>query len=192
MMNLKSTNKELARYENSRGSESSLSILRRHTSCRVKQQRLRNVSFADESNLKIIKRIPKIYSADIWYTVNDMNKFRTQIFACPELRLKVKLKSARCHNHMRRVLLEHRINGSIKAKKVTSTRNLLNLSNVSMRSSMKPRETAMINATKLESEVIADQSVINPTISGACFGPRRHWIFDYYMGSLIDTLCTVI
>jgi len=193
---LNSAKKDYTCLRHASKSEPSLNTSDRQTSYHVTQQRLRKVSFGDKLTLKIIKRIPKIYATDIWYTANDMVEFRTRVLNCNELRLKVKIKSARCQNHMRRVLLEYRINRGHEGKKATTrcvtTRNSLNLSSISIRSSKKPREAAIKNATALEKEIIADQSFFNPTISSACFGPSRRWVFDYYLGSLIDTLCTVI
>lgn len=192
----KSTNKERTRYRNTSKNEISSIISNGQTLYRARQQRFRKVSFADKLTLKIIKRIPKIYTKDIWYTANDMDKFRTRVLNSEELRLKVRLKSARCRNHMRRVLLEYRISRGHKEKKVTTqhvtTRNCLNLSNFSQRSSEKQKEAAMENATNLEKEIMVDQSFLNPTISSACFGRSHRWVFDYYLGSLIDTLCTII
>ena len=166
------------------------------TSCREKNQRLRKVSFAEKVMIKIVDRIPKIYAMDTWYTAHDMDNFRAMVLNCKELQLRVKLKSARSYNHMRRVLLEYRANRAQKGNKAISsrvaTRNPRDLSIVSSKSSKKPREEAIKNAIKLEKEIIADQSFLNPTISSACAGSSHRWVLDYYLGYLIDTLCTVI
>ena len=159
------------------------------------QKRLRRVSFADEPTLKKFKRIPKVYAIDVWYNARDMERFRSKVLNNEELRLKVKLKSARCHSHMRRVLLEYRVNHMKGATtKCIAARNSLNLCDVSMNSSRKPREAAIKIAAKLEKDIIGDQpaSACNPTVSSVCFGPTYRWAFDYYLGSYIDTLCTVM
>jgi len=154
----------------------------------------RKVSFADEITVKPIKRIPKIYATDLWYTAIDMSRFRMDVLKCKDLRSKAKLKSARCHIHMRHVLLEHRVSrgGIGKETAYTSiTRNSQNLSSVSMKSSKKPKARAIKYANRLEQEIVQEQSFFNPQIS-SCFGASHRWVFDYYLGSMIDTLCTVM
>jgi hypothetical protein len=194
---LKPAKKEHTRHRTASESESSSNISNWQTSYRTTQQHLRKVSFADEFVVKTIQRIPKAYANDIWYAANEFDNFRTKVLNCKELRLKMKLKSARCRNHMRRVLLEYRINLDLerKEKKTTTrcdvTRNSLNLSSLSMRCSKKSKEVAIKNAKKLEKEIIADQMLLNPTISN-CFGPSHRWVIEYYFGYFIDTLCTAI
>mmetsp|Transcript_10630 Transcript_10630/g.25178 ORF Transcript_10630/g.25178 Transcript_10630/m.25178 type:complete len:247 (-) Transcript_10630:8-748(-) len=154
----------------------------------------RNVSFARFLTVKRIRKIPQKYAKDVWYTGGEMQKFRMEVLNCKDLRFKVKLKSARCHNHMRRVLLAHRVHKRCSRSKGRSThpkqKDLENLSNISMQSSMKPREIAINTATLLEREIVDDQSVVNRRISSACFGFNHRWVFDYYLGLVIDNLCT--
>ena len=149
----------------------------------------RNVFFADEITVKKIKRIPRVFAKDIWYTAPDMSRFRMDVLNSEDLRLHVKLKSARCHNHMRRVLLEHRISQGGKA---TTTCVAKRISSVSIKSSKKPKEAAVNAANKLEQEIIDEQSFLNPRISTTCFGFSQRWVFDYYLGSMIDNLCSVL
>jgi hypothetical protein len=166
------------------------------------QQHLQKVSFADKFAVKIIKRIPKAYAVDVWYAAKDFDNFRTEVLSRRDLLLKMKLKSARCRNHMRRVLLEYRINLDLALKEnATASRrvalrnaskNSLNLSSLSMRCSKKSKELAIKNASNLEREIIADQMILNSTISNACLGPTHRWIIDYYFGCFIDTLCASI
>jgi len=193
-MRFKSTKKGQTRHVRDANRCESLLITdtsNRQLSSRTSQQRPRKVFFADEITVKSIKRIPKCYATDIWYKAIDMDRFRMDVLNCKELRFEVKLKSARSHNHMRRVLVEHR---GRKGKQTTTcaiTRNSHNLSSVSMKSSKKPKEVAIKRANSLEQEVVDGQSFMNPRIS-SCFGPSHRWVFDYYLGSMIDTLCTVI
>ena len=192
---LTSAKKQHTQYSSVSNSEFSLNISTRQTSY-CAEECLRKVSFAEKVTLKIFNRIPKVYAYDIWYTANDMDNFRTKVLNCKQQQLKVKLKSARCHNHMRRVLLEYRINRAQKGNNTITScvnaRNPRDLSIVAMSSSRKPREVAMKNAKKLEKEIIANQSLQSSTISSDCFGPRHHRAFDYYLGYLIDSLCVVI
>ena len=154
------------------------------------------VRFADEVTVKPIRRISRNRAKKVWYTAEDMDEFRMDVLQCKELRCKLRLKSARCHNHKRRVLLEHEVSrerdGRKRTKSRTTTRNALNLSNVSIESSRKPRLTAINDAIRLEEEIVAEQSFIHPQVSSVCFGPSHRWVFDYYVGSFIDTLCTVM
>ena len=161
---------------------------------RAPQKRHRRVSFDEQLTLALIKRIPVAYKNEIWNTANELVTFRTKVLDCKELNLKMKLKSARARNHSRRVLLQYRTD--IVSKKMAASRSiamrcLINLKNVSAKSSEKTREVAIENANQLERELVSDQSYLNPTISSACFGQGQRWAFDYYLGSMIDTLCTV-
>mmetsp|Transcript_6401 Transcript_6401/g.13624 ORF Transcript_6401/g.13624 Transcript_6401/m.13624 type:complete len:240 (+) Transcript_6401:198-917(+) len=149
----------------------------------------RNVFFADEITVKKIKRIPRAFAKDVWYTAPDMSRFRMDVLNSEDLRLHVKLKSARCHNHMRRVLLEHRISQGGKA---TTTSVAKRISSVSIKSSEKPKEAAVNAANKLEQEIIDEQSYLNPKLSTTCFGFSQRWVFDYYLGSMIDNVCPAI
>jgi len=199
---LKSAKKDHTSPRTASNSESSSNISKEQISYWTTQQHLQKVSFADKFAVKIIKRIPKAYAVDVWYAAKDFVNFRTEVLSCRDFLPKMKLKSARCRNHMRRVLLEYRIHLDLALKEnVTASRsvalrnaskNSLNLSSLSMRCSKKSKEAAIRNATKLEKEIIADQMILNPTISNACIGPTNRWIIEYYFGCFIDTLCTAI
>lgn len=199
---VKSAKKEHTSHRSASNSESSSNIVHQKMSYWTTQQHLQKVSFADKFAVKIIKRIPKAYAVDVWYAAKDFDNFRTEVLSRRDLLLKMKLKSARCRNHMRRVLLEYRINLDLALKEnATASRrvalrniskNSLNLSSLSMRCSKKSKEVAIKNASNLEREIIADQMILNSTISNACLGPTHRWIIDYYFGCFIDTLCTSI
>jgi hypothetical protein len=154
------------------------------------EERLRKVSFAEKLTLKLVKRIPRNYASDVWYTAGDFEKFRMKVLQCEELRLRVKLKSARCHNHTRRVLLAYRANRLPRGN--AATKDYLLVSSLSMESSKKPREVAVERAAKLENEIVSDQPKLNPTLSSACFGASQRWIFDYYFAHWVDGLCTLV
>jgi hypothetical protein len=157
----------------------------------------RKVSFVDEITVKEVKRISIIDKKDCWYTVNDMDRFRCDVLDSKHRRFGAKLKSARCHNHMRRVLLHHRAaKYVITAERVENTccttRNIQqSLSSVAIKSSKKSKEKARTNANKLEQEVVEDESYINTQISG-CFGRSHRWVADYYLGAIFDTLIAAI
>lgn len=156
--------------------------------------RTRRVSFADQMSVKGIRRIPRKLATDVWYTAVEMDRFRMDVLNCKDLRFKVKLKSARCHNHMRRVLLEYRVNKGGKGKKPVEIigRNSENLSILSMKSSKEPKEAALKKASALHEELSGEDAFMITSLSSACFGPSHRWVFDYYLGSMLDTICTVI
>ena len=162
---------------------------------RSRQKQTQKVSFNTNLTLARIKKIPKAYAHDVWYTAGDVDRFRMKILESKEFCLKNKLKSARCRNHMRRVLFQHRISRDDAGGKTESRREVnravLNLSQISIRSSEKTREIAIRNALRLEREIIAEASCMNPTITNACLGPSSRWSFEYYLGTMLDTLCTV-
>jgi hypothetical protein len=157
----------------------------------------RKVSFVDEITVKEIKRISMIDKKDCWYTVNDMDRFRCDVLDSKHRRFGAKLKSARYHNHMRRVLLHHRaakhvITAEREENTCCTTRNIQqNLSSIAIKSSKKSKEKAITNANKLEQEVVEDESYINAQISG-CFGPSHRWVVDYYLGTIFDTLIATL
>ena len=194
-------NSIIFKYTSKRDGRNPKSVIKKHKNVSNKkisvfahQKRLRRVSFHDHLTLLLVKRIPKTCKTDLWYTANELNSFRTNVMNSKELSLKVKLKSARSRNHVRKVLLQYRTdraNEKIATSRSTAMRSLINLRKVSMKSSAKTREVAIRNANKLEREIFTDQSCMNPTITGACLGPVHRWAFDYYLGSMIDTLCTV-
>lgn len=162
-------------------------------SAHSRQKRSQKVTFDTNLTLAQVKKIPKAYAKDVWYTPYDVDKFRSRMFESREWSLKNKMKSARCRNHMRRVLFQHRISrdtGGKTERRQDSNREILNLSSVSMRSSEKQKEVAIRNAIRLQREIIADAACINP-VSSACLGPSSRWSFDYYLGTMLDTLCTV-
>lgn len=176
------------------------SAMKRHRKTNSKpklhrRKRTRKVSFDTNLTLAQIKKIPKAYAHDVWYTAGDVDRFRMKVLESKEFCLKNKLKSARCRNHMRRVLFQHRISRDDAGGKTESRREvnraILNLSQVSLRSSEKTREIAIRNALRLEREIIAEASCINPTVANACLGPSSRWSFEYYLGTMLDTLCTV-
>jgi len=150
------------------------------------------VTFVDEITVKEIKRISRTDAKDVWYSAIDMDRFRLDILNCKYHRFENKLKSARCHNHMRRFLLHHRISKQITAgEKTSATRNSQHLSSISMKSSKKAKEAAIKNACRLEKEIIADESYMNTQIS-VCFGPSHRWVIDYYLWTIIDTLTATL
>lgn len=169
----------------------------------------RKVSFAKLITIKRVRKIPKKYAQNVWYTGTDMHNFRMEVLNCKDLRFRVKLKSARCHNHMRRVLLEHRVSkadsnysynttaskkkGAAAAKKyLRKQKDIENLSNASMKSSAKTKEAARKTADLLEQEIVGEQSMVNSKISSACFGVNHRWVFDYYLGLMVDNMCSTI
>ena len=167
----------------------------RRASC-VPEKPIRRVSFADQKTVTIFKRIPRKCARDVWFTAVEMGRFRMNVLNSNDLRFKVKLKSARCHNHMRRVLLEHRTSkGDIANQALTTSiyyeNNVRRICTVSMKSSEKPREAAIETANKLEQEIV-EQSLINRRVSSACFGFSHRWVFDYYLGQMVDNMCTVM
>jgi len=154
----------------------------------------RRVSFDEQLTLALVKRIPQKCSKDCWYSAGELVDFRAKVLEIKELNLKAKLKSARSRNHSRRVLLQYRTdraNIHMSTSRSMVMRSHINLKNVSKMSSEKTTEVAIKNAKKLEREIHADQSGLNPAISSVCFGPSQHWAIDYYLASMIDTLCTV-
>mmetsp|Transcript_6414 Transcript_6414/g.15573 ORF Transcript_6414/g.15573 Transcript_6414/m.15573 type:complete len:234 (+) Transcript_6414:263-964(+) len=162
---------------------------------RSRQKRSRKVSFDTNLTLAQFKKIPKACARDVWYTAGDVDRFRMKVLESKEFCVKNKLKSARCRNHMRRVLFQYRISREDAGGKTESRREanraVLNLSQVSLRSSEKTREIAIRNALRLEREIIAEASCMNPTMTNAFLGPSSHWSFEYYLGTMLDTLCTV-
>jgi len=158
----------------------------------------RKVSFEDEITVKEIKRISIIDKKDCWYTANDMDRFRCDVLDSKHRRFGAKLKSARCHNHMRRVLLHHRaakhvITAEREENTCCTTMNIQqNLSSIAIKSSKKSKEKAITNASKLEQEVVEDESYINTQISGCFGGPSHRWVVDYYLGTIFDTLTATI
>lgn len=162
-----------------------------------RKQSTRKVSFFDEITVKEIKRISIIDKKDCWYTLNDMDRFRCDVLDSKHRRFGAKLKSARCHNHMRRVLLHHRaakhvITAEREENTCCTTRNIQqNLSSIAIKSSKKSKEKARTNANNLEQEVVEDESYINTQIS-VCFGPSHRWVADYYLGTIFDTLMAAI
>lgn len=156
-----------------------------------RQKRSRKVTFDTNLTLAQVRKIPKAYAQDVWYTAHDVDRFRSRMFESREFSLKNKMKSARCRNHMRRVLFQHRISrdtGGKTERHRDSNTEILALSSVSMRSSEKPKEVAFRSAIRLQREIIAD--ALEP-VSSACLAPSSRWSFDYYLGTMIDTLCTV-
>lgn len=159
---------------------------------RRSQKGIRKASFVDEITVKEIKRISRTDAKDVWYSAIDMDRFRLDVLNCKYHRFENKLKSARCHNHMRRFLLHYRISKQVTpGEKTRATRNSQHLSSISMKSSKKAKEAAIKNACRLEQEIIEDESYMNTQISGF-FGPSHRWVIDYYLWTIIDTLTATL
>lgn len=144
--------------------------------------------------IRLCKQIPKTYAKDIWYSASDLMSFRTELVKIKELALKAKLKSARSRNHSRRVLLQYRTdkaNIKMASSRTMVTRSENNLKNVSKISSQKATELAIKTAELLEFEVVEERASYYPELASACFGASQQWAFDYYLGTMIDSFCTV-